>query len=211
MVALVVIIPLMAADVLPAPDTGKLEFMTVVTPPEPPPPPVTVARVPDKPAPDFNPNAAPIEPPDRISDEIPLPPANYVIGVGDAIGSSVGVPDSVGFGIPVPARPEPPPPQPPTRPVRPGGAIREPVKVRNVAPVYPAIAQAARISGIVTIEAVIGTDGIVRDARIVSGVALLNQAALDAVRQWRYTPTTLNGVPVQVLMTVRVAFEMNSR
>jgi protein TonB len=58
----------------------------------------------------------------------------------------------------------------------------------------------------VTIEAIITKDGTVRDAKVVRSVPLLDQAALDAVRQWRYTPTTLNGVPVEVIMTVTVQF-----
>ena len=91
-------------------------------------------------------------------------------------------------------------------PVRVGGKIRSPVKVKNVPPVYPAIAQTARVSGAVTIEATIGEDGKVIDAKVVRSVPMLDQAALDAVRQWEYQPTLLNGVPVPVLVTVTVNF-----
>jgi len=80
--------------------------------------------------------------------------------------------------------------------------------VKHVPPVYPQIAIQARVSGPVVIDAVIGTDGVVREARILSGVPLLNQAALDAVKQWRYTPTMLNNVPVPVIMTVTVRFSL---
>ena len=91
-------------------------------------------------------------------------------------------------------------------PIRVGGEIRAPRKIHDVQPVYPADANAAGMEGDIHIEAVIARDGSVAGARVVQGVPLLNQAALQAVRQWRYTPTTLNGVPTEVSMTVRVSF-----
>ena len=91
-------------------------------------------------------------------------------------------------------------------PVRIGGQIRAPKKIKDVKPVYPAIAQSARVAGAVTIEATIGPDGKVIDAKVVRSIPLLDQAALDAVRQWEYTPTLLNGVPVPVLVTVTINF-----
>jgi TonB family protein len=91
-------------------------------------------------------------------------------------------------------------------PVRVGGQIRAPAKLKDVHPVYPAIAQSARVSGLVKIEATIGPDGRVSDAKIVQSIPLLDQSALDAVRQWEYTPTLLNGVPVPVVLTVSVNF-----
>jgi len=91
-------------------------------------------------------------------------------------------------------------------PVRVGGRIKAPTKIKDVKPVYPAIAQSARVAGMVTIEATIGFDGKVVDAKVVRSSPLLDQAALDAVRQWEYTPTLLNGVPVSVLVTVTVNF-----
>jgi TonB family protein len=90
--------------------------------------------------------------------------------------------------------------------VRVGGRIRTPTKIKDVKPVYPAIAQSARVSGVVTIEATIGPDGKVIETNVVHSIPLLDQAALDAVRQWEYTPTLLNGVPVPVLMTVTITF-----
>ena len=91
-------------------------------------------------------------------------------------------------------------------PVRIGGRIQAPKKIKDVKPVYPAIAQSARVAGGVTIEATIGPDGKVIDAKVVRSIPLLDQAALDAVRQWEYTPTLLNGVPVSVLVTVTISF-----
>lgn len=111
----------------------------------------------------------------------------------------------------------PPPPPPPTTgpalpsgmaPVRVGGNIKTPTKVRDVRPVYPPDAQSARIQGVVIIEATIDTDGRVHDAKVLRSIPALDDAALDAVRQWEFTPTLLEGVPVPVIMTVTVNFTM---
>lgn len=91
-------------------------------------------------------------------------------------------------------------------PMRIGGQIKPPVKIKDVPPVYPAAAKSARVAGVVTVEATIGPEGKVEDAKVVRSVPLLDQAALDAVKQWEYTPTLLNGVPVPVLVTVTINF-----
>jgi len=113
--------------------------------------------------------------------------------------------------------PAPPPPPPPgmaprspsgMAPVRVGGNVQTPTKVRDVRPLYPQDAQSARISGVVIIEATIDTDGRVYDAKVLRSIPLLDQAALDAVRQWEFTPTLLEGVPVPVIMTVTVNFTL---
>jgi TonB family protein len=91
-------------------------------------------------------------------------------------------------------------------PVRVGGQIRPPTKIKDVKPVYPAIAQSARVTGTVIIEATIGEDGKVADTKVLRSVPLLDQPALDAVRQWQYMPTLLNGVPVPVVTTVTINF-----
>jgi len=94
-------------------------------------------------------------------------------------------------------------------PIRVGGNIKEPLKIHDVRPVYPADAMASQVQGVVILEAVIGPQGNVTDARIMRSVsASLDQAALDAVRQWVFTPTLLNGVPVPVIMTVTVNFTL---
>ena len=87
--------------------------------------------------------------------------------------------------------------------------MRQPQRVHDVHPVYPPIAQSARIQGIVIIEATIGEDGQVINARVLRSVPLLDQAALDAVRQWKYMPTLLNGLSVPVIMTVTVTFSLS--
>jgi protein TonB len=92
--------------------------------------------------------------------------------------------------------------------VRVGGLIREPVKLRHLPPVYPEIARAARLHGLVVLECTLTPEGDVADIWVVSGHPLLAPAALRAVEQWLYKPTLLNGVPVPVIMTVTVKFEL---
>src|SRR5262245_5221614 len=91
-------------------------------------------------------------------------------------------------------------------PLRVGGQVRPPVRIKEVPPVYPSIARSAQVQGDVVIEATIDENGKVADARVVKSVPMLDQAALDAVRQWEYRPSLLNGVPTPVVMTVTVKF-----
>jgi periplasmic protein TonB len=106
--------------------------------------------------------------------------------------------------------PAPPPPPPPGWPnaVRVGGNVKVPMKTKHVAPVYPPIAQSASVQGVVILEALLGPDGKVQDAHILRSIPLLDQAALDAVKQWEFTPTLLNGAPVPVIMTSTVQFTL---
>jgi TonB family protein len=97
-------------------------------------------------------------------------------------------------------------PSPPDAPVRVGGPVRQPVKIKDVPAVLPDIARSARIQGVVILEVTIDAQGRVSNARVLRSIPLLDQAALDAVRQWEYEPTLLNGVPVPVIMTVTVPF-----
>jgi protein TonB len=92
--------------------------------------------------------------------------------------------------------------------VRVGGDIKEPKKIKDVKPVYPEAAKAAGVQGIVIIEIIIGTDGSVNEAKVLRPVPELDRAAIDAVMQWKYTPTLLNGEPVKVIMTVTVTFTL---
>jgi TonB family protein len=94
----------------------------------------------------------------------------------------------------------------PANAVRVGGGIAPPTKIKNVAPVYPPDALAARVAGVVIIEAVIGEDGKVRAARVLRSIPMLDPAALEAVKQWEFTPTLLNGTAVPVVMTATVNF-----
>ena len=110
--------------------------------------------------------------------------------------------------LPKPAVRQATPPRPASGPVRIGGNIKEPRKTKDVPPVYPPIAQSARVQGVVIVEVTIGPTGQVQDARVLRSIPLLDQAALDAVRQWEFTQTLLNGVPVSVIMTVTVKFTL---
>jgi protein TonB len=92
--------------------------------------------------------------------------------------------------------------------VRVGGKVRPPTKIKDVTPVYPAAAKSAKVAGVVIIEATIGADGKVIAAKVLRSVPMLDQAALDAVRQWEYKPSLLNGAPVPVVMTVTVNFKL---
>lgn len=93
-------------------------------------------------------------------------------------------------------------------PIRVGGNVKAPERIRYVAPVYPDSARQAGTAGILILEAFIGTDGTVTDAKVLKSIPVLDEAALVAVRQWAYTPTTLNGVPVPLIMTVTVNFSL---
>ena len=105
------------------------------------------------------------------------------------------------------APPAPPPPSP-VVPVRLHSGITAPVKIAGASPAYPAIAQRARIEGVVILEAVIDAQGRVESATVLRSIPLLDQAAVDAVRQWRFTPARLNGGAVPVVMTVTVHFTL---
>ncbi len=107
----------------------------------------------------------------------------------------------------LPGAPPPPPPAP-NAPIKLGDNVTPPTKTKHVPPVYPPIAQAARVSGEVGIEVTIGADGKVKDAKIIKSIPLLDQAALDAVKQWEFTPTLLNGVAVPVIIAVTVNFTL---
>jgi len=93
-------------------------------------------------------------------------------------------------------------------PIRIGGDLKAPMKIKDVKPIYPPIAQSAMVQGVVIIEAIIDDMGRVADARILRSIPLLDQAALEAVRQWEYVPVQLNGVAQPVVMTVTVNFRV---
>ncbi|HTU99424.1 MAG TPA: energy transducer TonB [Luteitalea sp.] len=149
--------------------------------------------------------AAPITAPTGIAEgEAPsMPTAAGVQGGLDGVTGAVFGQRSDGVLTP----PPPPVPTPTPKTVRVGGQIQAPRKLRHVAPLYPQIAQQARVTGTVILEAVLSPTGAVSDVKVLRSVPLLDQAAIDAVRQWTYAPTLLNGTPVSVLMTVTVRFE----
>jgi TonB family protein len=117
----------------------------------------------------------------------------------------VDIPDDAIFGIPT----EPPAPVVEhDQPIR-VGQIQEPRKLREVKPIYPDVARKARIEGIVILEIIVNREGTVRDVKILRGLPMgLTEAAVDAVKQWKYEPSTLNGRPVEVLITVTARFSL---
>jgi periplasmic protein TonB len=135
--------------------------------------------------------------------EIPdLPP-----GTGSVDPSMLGT--TIGNG---PVLPEDPPPAP--KPVQSlfkvGQGVREPKRISGLPPEYPVIARNAHVQGVVMLEAVINERGEVGRIKVLKSAPLLDQAAITAVQQWRYTPTLLNGVPVSVLMTITINFTLQN-
>lgn len=143
-----------------------------------------------------------------------------VIGVSNIVGGIPGgVQGGVAGGIPggglgnllssvAPVAP-PPPPKPVKREaLRVGGNVQESKLIRKVEPVYPELAKRARVSGVVILVVTVDEEGNVTDVRVTRGHPLLNDAATAAVKQWKYSPTTLNGEPVPVIATVTVIFNL---
>jgi protein TonB len=103
----------------------------------------------------------------------------------------------------------PPPPKPTQTRIKQGGQVQAAMIINRVQPVYPPLARQTRISGTVRLHAIIGKDGSVQQLEVQNGHPLLVQAALDAVKQWRYKPTLLNNEPVEVDTTIDVIFSLN--
>lgn len=202
----VLIIPL-AAEVEPPVPAGLtsryMNAMPVVVPPLPPPP--KGDRIPRRTS-----GGAPLQAPDRIEPEKEVPVDTGSPAGPPAIGA-VGSPDGVNVGDLVDATRVSvalPPPPPAPEPLRVGGKIREPKKIVDAPPLYPPLAVAARKEGVVIMEAVIDERGHVVRVKVLRSEPLLDEAAVGAVRRWRYTPTLLNNVPVPVLMTITVRFSL---
>jgi protein TonB len=201
--SILIVTPLVATGALPLPVSGPT-FVPIAPPALPDPPPVRAAT-PAAP-PTVSRNAAPIVAPHDIAEEPDMDPGFEVetpASLGVVGGSEIEI-GGVVMAPPVVATP------PPAAPIPVGGTIRPPQRIAYTAPVYPPLALTARVQGLVIIEATIDTSGHVQAARVLrSDSPLLNEEALFAVRQWTYTPTLLNGVPVSVIMTVTVHFRLH--
>jgi protein TonB len=225
LIGLAILIPMLHPSVLPPPQA----LMTWLEAPVPPSPP----RTPEGPA---VVHARP-RPSQIVSGVLTLPtriPTGAVV-IEDPPAESAGPASGPGvagaFGTPAPSAilerfiatvataailrpaeraPEAAPAPAPAAPirVRQGGLVKAAVVVHRVEPVYPDLARRARISGEVQLEGVIGTDGRIRELKVLSGHPLLTKAALDAVSQWLYRPTTLNGDPVEVIAPITVTFRL---
>jgi len=146
----------------------------------------------------------------KIEQAAPPDSAGVVGGVGEA-GGSIGGVIGGGVGGVGPAPPPPPPPaaKAPTGPVRIGGRVQEANLIHKVTPQYPPLAKSARVQGTVEFTAIIGKDGTIRELKLVHGHPLLVNAARQAVEQWRYKPTMLNGEPVDVITQIDVNFTLS--
>ena len=216
LVAAVVALPLLFfEDVLPAPDGAVRGFFVAPPPvapaPPPPPPPAPAARARVA-------AAAPVKPPEpghffapvEVPDVLPVEEAGIDLGVEGGVPGGVegGVPGGVVGGV-IGGLPQEAPP-PPARVVRVGGNIRAPKLVHDVKPVYPDLALQARVTAMVILEAHVGTDGRVHSVRVLRGHPVFDQAAIDAVRQWRYQPLLLNGLPTEFILTVTLNFKLRA-
>jgi periplasmic protein TonB len=96
----------------------------------------------------------------------------------------------------------------PSAPMRVGGSVQMAKLIRKVIPEYPRLAKEARISGVVNLIGTIAKDGTIRNLQLVGGHPMLARAAMDAVEQWVYEPTLLNGEPVEVIAPIEVSFTL---
>ncbi|MGB7462927.1 MAG: TonB family protein [Candidatus Acidiferrum sp.] len=213
--ALLILIPLIYTEALPKTLMSSI-LLAPPPPPPPPPPPAAVQVVHVKPVAHLM-EAGKLVAPKAIPKDVKIikeeeaPPdvgAGMVGGVpgGVAGGSMGGVIGGVIGGAGSTAAP--PPPKVTPKRITVGGNVQAAHLVNRVQPVYPPLARQTRISGTVKLHAIIGKNGAVEQLQVVSGHPLLVQSALDAVRQWRYQPTLLNGEPVEVDTEIDVIFSL---
>ena len=213
--ALLILIPLIYTEALPKTLMSSI-LLAPPPPPPPPPPPAAVQVVHVKPVAHLM-EAGKLVAPKAIPKDVKIikeeeaPPdvgAGMVGGVpgGVAGGSMGGVIGGVIGGAGSTAAP--PPPKVTPKRITVGGNVQAAHLVNRVQPVYPPLARQTRISGTVKLHAIIGKNGAVEQLQVVSGHPLLVQSALDAVKQWRYQPTLLNGEPVEVDTEIDVIFSL---
>jgi len=226
-ISVLVVLPMIFYEGLP--QATLTAFLTAPPPPPPPPPPPAAAQpvhvvkvIPRQ----FDagrltaPKIIPKEVATIKEEELP-PPTMGVAGVvggvpgGVAGGTPGGVLGGIISAVPSAAPPPPPPPKKveekpaqPTR-IKIGGAVQQARLVRQPRPIYPPLAKQARISGVVKLSAIISKDGTIQKLEVISGHPLLAPAALEAVKQWVYQPTLLNGEPVEVITQIDVNFTLS--
>ncbi len=206
-----ILIPLIYTEALPK--QMLTTFLVAPAPPPPPPPPAAAIQKIVRPVArliNSGKMMAPTVIPKKVEmlreEELPPDVGGGVVGGvpgGIAGGSAGGVLGGIigGSGLP------PPPKAAPLR-IRVGGNVQQASIIHQLQPVYPQIAKTAHIQGTVILHAIIAKDGTVQELQYVSGPPLLMRAAMDAVRQWRYKPTLLNGEPVEVDTTISVIFTL---
>ncbi len=215
LVALAVLLPLIY--------TSHLSLMQTASPltlPLPPPAAAPPAQTQKRPA-TTNPTprtpafTAPARIPPRAAIIVDAPSAPVIAASGTGVPGGIGAATGDPFGLlskaapPPPAKTETRAETAPAKPLRVGSGVQEAKLLRRVVPAYPPLARQARISGTVELVGVIARDGTIEDLHVVSGHPLLVKAALDAVRQWIYKPTLLNGEPVEVICPIDVHFRLN--
>lgn len=202
-VGILILIPLIYTEALPK---GFMNtFLVAPAPPPPPPPPAAPVKAVVRPR---------IVTPQRMVAPTVIPKTVQVIkdeapdvgGVEGGVGVPGGVPGGVLGGI-IGSAP-PPPPKPTQTRIRVGGNVQGAKLIHQVQPIYPQIAKTAHVSGTVLLHAIIAKDGSIQELQYVSGPPLLMRAAMDAVHEWRYQPTLLNGEPVEVDTTIQVVFTL---
>jgi periplasmic protein TonB len=210
---LLILIPLIYTEALPK---TMMATMLTAPPPPPPPPPAAAQVVHVKPQAHLM-DAGKLMAPKVIPKDVKIIKEDAEPDMG-AVGMAGGVPGGVAGGsmggvlggVIGGMGGAPPPPRPKqTGPLRVGGNVQAARILNRVQPLYPPLARQTRISGTVRLHAIISKDGTIQQLEVISGHPLLQQSALDAVRQWRYQPTLLNGDPVEVDTTIDVIFSLN--
>jgi protein TonB len=201
---ILILIPLIYTEALPK---AMLSTLLIAPPPPPPPPPPPqpiktivkpVARLIQS-GKLMQPHSIPHEV--AVFKEAELPP-DVINNAGQTGGVFGGIP---GQGMVAAVAPPPPKPAAPAR-IKQGGNVTAAAIITQTRPLYPPLARQARIQGNVVLHAIIDKEGKVAQLEVISGHPLLVQSALDAVKQWRYKPTQLNGDPVEVDTTITVTF-----
>ncbi|HLY92935.1 MAG TPA: energy transducer TonB [Candidatus Angelobacter sp.] len=208
LVGFLVLLPLIFTEALPK---GMTTSFLVAPPPPPPPPPPAAPKIEHVQRVSEIVNGA-LQAPTKIPKQVkmiqedePPPPSAGVMGgvVGGVPGGSTG---GVIGGLVNSAAPPPKVATP--QKVRVSSGVAEGLKIHDVQPTYPQMARIAHIQGDVTLQATISKNGAIENLRAVNGHPILIQAALDAVRQWKYKPYVLNGEPVEVETQITVKFHM---
>jgi protein TonB len=203
--AILILIPLIYTEALPKTLMATL-LVAPPPPPPPPPPPAPTQVVHVKPQVHLM-DAGKLVQPKAIPHDIKIikedaPDVNAGMQGGVPGGVAGGSMGGVIGGAP-------PPPRPAQQRIRQGGSVQAALLVNKVTPVYPPLARQTRISGTVRLHAIISKNGSIQSLEVISGHPLLVRAAMDAVQQWRYKPTLLNGEPVEVDTTIDVIFSLN--
>jgi protein TonB len=209
-IGIMVLVPLIYTEALPA----KAMLTTLVAPPPPPPPPpppTPQVQVVKKVSTDIIDGAlrTPTKIPDKIKkvvEEEAPPPVSSSMGVVGGVGVPGGQAGGVLGGVLAAANAAPPKVE--VKKLRVSGGVQASKLISQPKPIYPPIAKQARVQGTVVLAATISKNGTIEGLKVVSGHPMLTQAALDAVRNWRYQPTYLNGEPVEVETTINVNFSL---